>query len=817
MRQPISLRAAARARSLSAVLIAFLASACLPYPGGDAHAQGRTDSPAQHYDIPPGPLAEALSRYAQQSGAAIVMDAADLQGLRTPGLTGTHGIEEGFRLLLQGSGFAVTRTSAGYLLRKAPGMPPVTALPSITVQASAPLDGTTEGTGSYTTHSMGTATGLALSMRETPQSLSVISRQRMDDQAMVNIEDAVEGTPGIVMQKAGGERVTFYARGFWIRNLTYDGLPSYYDGDTVASPDLAMYDRVEIVRGATGLTTGAGTPSAAINMVRKKPTHDFQMSVTGSVGRWNNFRSDVDVSGPLNAQASVRGRAVVGYQNKDSFVDVVNNESTLLYATLAADLGPRTLLTVGGALQRDNNRNTWGGVPWAADGSDLHLPRNSYFGYDWEFWDKENKELFADLEHRLANGWKIRVGASKRWSRMEYLGTHLLNYGTWSQAGAHYAAPIDTANYALQVSGPFTLLGRRHELIWGANLQKTHRMLAGGQGTLLTSGIDVHNWRPDSLPKPDFDLEMLRNEYRHEQRSTFLATRWNPADRLKLILGARLDWYDYDARTRWMGTTSAADYQVTRHPTYYAGVIYDLDAWHSAYASYTDIFEPQSERTLSGDLIDPIVGENYEVGIKGEYFEGTLNTSLALFRILQKNRAALLADQAGCPANSCYGPTGKVRSQGIEAEVSGELTRQWRVAAGYTWTDAEYVRNDADPGLEGQRFDTAFPQHLFKLSTLYRLSGEWGRWRVGGGVQWQSGTYMAGLNAGQPFRIEQKAYAVANLLVGFQASSNLDLQLNVSNLFDKRYYHSLGSHPGWGGVARYGTPRNFLLTARYTF
>ena len=138
------------------------------------------------------------------------------------------------------------------------------------------MSSTTEDTQSYTTGPMRTATKLSLTMRETPQAVTVITRQRMDDQNMTSINDVVKGTPGLFLSQASGPgRQTYSSRGFDIDTIMYDGLPSSYSPFSMAvQPNLAMFDRVEIVRGATGLVTGAGNPSAAINLVRKRPTAD---------------------------------------------------------------------------------------------------------------------------------------------------------------------------------------------------------------------------------------------------------------------------------------------------------------------------------------------------------------------------------------------------------------------------------------------------------------------------------------------------------------------------------------------------------------
>ncbi|USW97762.1 TonB-dependent receptor [Pseudomonas proteolytica] len=308
-----------------------------------------------------------------------------------------------------------------------------------------------------------------------------------------------------------------------------------------------------------------------------------------------------------------------------------------------------------------------------------------------------------------------------------------------------------------------------------------------------------------------------------DQEGLYLTTRWNLADPLKVILGARLDWYDatsiYD-QTNDQYYTSGKTKEV-RHVTRYAGVIYDLDDNHSVYASYTDIFQPQTEKNGEGTGIKPITGENYEVGIKGEYFGGALNASASLFQIDQLNRAAEVADSSVCrviPVGSygCYEAAGKVRSQGLELEINGALTPNWQVAAGYTFAQAKYEK-DADKSKEGTLFDTDVPRHMFKANTTYRLQGDMSQWRVGANLYSQSATFNKGSNVFGKFHIEQDAYALVGLMAGYQVNKHLDTQLNINNVFDKKYYQGIASNSTWSPYDVFGDPRNFTVTAKYSF
>jgi outer membrane receptor for ferric coprogen and ferric-rhodotorulic acid len=805
------------ALTLRSMLLAGATSVSL----ASAAAQA-AEASSHHYELAAGPLEESLNSFAQVAGISLPFDPALVQGKRAPALRGDYAVQDGLERLLAGSGLTVTRTASGnYLLIARSQSADALELGATTISGLG-LGSTTEHSGSYTTGAMQTATKLPLSLRETPQSVTVITRQRMDDQGMRSLDDVVQATPGLRLSAARPANSEFFARGFPITNLMFDGLPTTYNADWVATADLAPYDRVEVVRGATGMMQGAGNPSAAINMVRKRPTQAFQASVTGSAGSWDNYRSELDVSGPLNDSASVRGRIVGAYNDKGSYQDYAGRERGVFYGISEFDLTDSTTLTVGASDQNDNNNINWGGLPVNPDGSHMGFSRSKTFGYSWSHQDVENKTVFVELDQRFDNDWRLHLGASKNWSEFKMMGGVLErnNDATYRQRIFNQNRDFDQSTYDVYATGPFTLLGREHELVVGASKRQLKTEATGG--TVFVDVPDINRFNPGGLARPNVpDIYSIDDKV--DQEGLYLTSRWNLADPLKVILGARLDWYDataiYDQINDQYYTSGKT--KVVRNVTRYAGVIYDLDDNHSVYASYTDIFQPQTEKDGQGKGIEPITGENYEVGIKGEYFGGALNASASLFQIDQLNRAAEVADASLCkviPVGSygCYEAAGKVRSQGIEFEINGALTPNWQVGAGYTFAQAKYEK-DADKAKEGRLFDTDLPRHMFKASTTYQLQGDLKQWRVGANLYSQSATFNKGSNVFGNYHVEQEAYALVGLMAGYQVNKHLDTQLNINNVFDKKYYQGIASNSTWSPYDVFGDPRNLMVTAKYSF
>ena len=790
-----------------------------------AHAAGEVgETVARSHSIPAGPLGRALSSFAASSGAALSFDPKLTEGLSSAGLNGSYTTEQGLTHLLSGSGLEQFRKVDGsYGLRRAP-VGKGAVLPEVKVMASAHT--VTEGSGSYTTPAV-TIGKTPLALREIPQSVSVLTRQHMDDQNMRLLETALDQVTGIQLDTTTGAvgSSNLYARGFLVNSYQYDGVPQTFLGTAYTGFDLAVMDRVEVIRGAAGLLQGTGNPSATINLVRKKPTRELAMSGSISAGSWDNYRGEVDVGGPLNESGTLRGRFVAVQEDSKSFVNVLESQKGVFYGVLEADLSPATTLTVGAYQQRVNAIPSIFGLPRYSDGRSLGLDRSTVLTPAWNRWSQDIEEVFASVAHKLDNQWQ--VNASALYSRQVQDFKRSITRGTDTNfgvipggtageiyTGVQWNSDSDRSNFDVNASGPVTLFGRKHELLFGAN-SITNRLNSKQTAFFPVVPIpDVFNFDPHSVPEPAAGPFISGSKAVTSQYGVYGSGRFSITDPLKLILGARLSSYKThtDTVNLLTGVTAPGrEVRYDREVTPYAGLVYDLNRTYSLYASYADIFTPQTTQfTKSGALLDPIVGANYEVGVKGEFLDGDVNASLALFRINQKNRAQedLSRPCAGvATAGWCYLAAGKVRSQGLEAEVSGRLTNNWNLFAGYTYNETEYLDDNVNEGLP---FRTQTPRHLFKLWSQYRLPYDDGRWSVGGGVNAQSSYYaMSG-----PVRSEQDTYAIFKMSLSYQINPKTNLSLVVNNLFDKTYYSGIRG-VDYGNV--YGDPRNAMVTLRMRY
>lgn len=770
---------------------------------------------AQHQalDIPAGPLARQLNLLASQAGILIGGDATLTANKRSQAVRAAS-VEQALVQMLAGTGVQAVRISA----REFQLIPQVDAgATSLTLGATTingqGLGDVTEGSGSYATGRSSTATKLPMTLRETPQSVTVVTRQRMDDQGMKTLDDVMQAATGIMVVKNGGERSLYQARGQQVDNLQIDGVPTNisnaYSMDAISKPTTDLYDRIEIVRGATGLMEGAGTPSASINLIRKRPTAERQALIETSVGSWDDYKTMLDLSSPLNEAGTLRGRSVISYNNANSYLDTAQKENQLFYGILEADLSDSTLVTFGFSYQKERNSGyDWSGLPARENGAFYPLSRSTSLTGDWNHLDKRNTTVFADVQHTFANDWKAVVAVNQMWSKSDFLGNYTWPAGQtdrFTLNPRHFRFDDNQTSIDGYLSGPFQMLGRQHELIVGGNWRQDDFDYHGGRDATYRYVVDINDPGAFNPPKPTgLNVNQWKYNRTQEQKGVYVANRFSLSDSTKLILGSRLSWISHDSLDV-VTQPKKTHYSKSGEVTPYAGLVQDLNEHLTAYASYTEIFKPQSNQDINGSTLEPMTGSNYELGLKGEFFDKRLQGSVALYQADQTGRPELIT----CDRDwSCYRPSDKVRNRGIELELNGEITPDWNVSAGYTYNQSKYAGGKQ----KGENFNSAAPRHLFKVATDYRLPGELNHLRVGGSFYAQS--TMVQTEFGKDYKIEQKAYHLTSLHAVYEVSKNLEVQYNLDNVFDKKYYQTLGNPNYWNF---YGEPRNFNLALRARF
>jgi outer membrane receptor for ferric coprogen and ferric-rhodotorulic acid len=777
------------------------------------------------FNIPAQSLLGALQEFGRQANLQVLYSPSDLQGIRSSGVKGRLSPSQAASKLLQG-------TNISYSIQE-------NTLTIITDSSSLVLgetsiigtsmSNTSEESKSYTIGATSTATKLNMSIRETPQSISVITRQRMEDQNLNTIKDTLQQAPGILIAESGPDRYYIFSRGYTISNYQLDGVNTYTDASTQNVPqsltDMIIYDRVEVLRGASGLLSGAGDPSGAINLIRKKPTSQPQAHVSLGGGTWDNYRSELDISGPLTQNQKIRGRLVTAYQESNSYTDYSETEKQVFYGVIDADLSSELKITAGIDHQINKRDGSSGGIGlplFYSDGSQRKFSRSDSISSRDNYNDIIATNYFISIEQKIGEDWSLKISPNYLHGKRDIRLTHASvssssafpNRDTGDGlkiSATKNKSKQDQKNIDINIQGPFTIFDRSHEATFGfshLDYENETDYLVDNSG-LNGSSVNIYTWNNsgygDNYIGSSTDITLAR------QSTLYAATRFSLSDQLKLIVGASafnykgkyiLDNYLYSYYSR-------TDSSETGVVTPYAGIVYDLNPNHSIYASYTSIFKPQTSADRNGTTLDPREGENYELGLKSELLDSRLNTSIAVYQIRQDNLAVVDSGYVvPGTTTSAYRAINGARTNGLDIEIAGGITPNWNITASYAYVKTE----DAD----GERIATTMPEHMAKLWSTYRLPGDWNKLTIGGGINWQSKIYFTASPwyVSGPITGKQDKYSITNLMAKYDFNENLSTTLNINNVFDKKYLSTL-DETFYSGF--YGAPRNFMLTAKYSF
>lgn len=752
------------------------------------------------YSIKTDSLSEAITKISKIAKLPFAVDKNILKGKKANPIKNIEGLEQALKALLKGSGLKAVISNNTIVIVKIKANNSSSTLEDVEVIEHA--DNNTENSSSYTIASMSTATKLNLSLKETPQSIKVLTNQKIKDNNINSFEDVAAATAGINMQKYYMTNNKIYSRGFKVDYYQVDGIPTTYNNQGQES--LIIYDRVEIVRGANGLTSGAGNPAASINYVKKRATSkDFKGSLEVEVGSWNAYGTSVDLSSGLNENGSIRGRIIASYKQNDSFIDNYNEDENTIYTAFEADLGDNTLLSLTFSKQEFNNQNfTGAGLPiYFSDGSRANFDKSSNFGGDDAYHYFETISASAKLEHVFNNEAKVTANYSyikndidevRFWERSSFPNIttgNLTLSEAWNDLEERETHAVD-----IYSSLPFTLGNRDHELVAGLmySRDKTKGEWYIG-GNPLTSS--VYNWNSTTTTPTYTPDGTYANET--EQLGIYSVAKFSLADDLKLILGTRVSTWKYNEDNEY--------FTFKNNITPFAGLVYDLNEQHSVYTSYTNIFKPQTKnKDVNGDALDPKEGNSYEVGLKSSFFDDSLNSAISLFRIEQDKLAVKDGSNVVLStSDQAYKLAEGVVSKGIEIEVSGEINDNWNVDFGLS----HYSAKDE----EGKVIVTNEAKTQITLSTKYTVN----KLSLGAGINWQSKFYETAKNpsTSKNERIYQESYYLVNIMGKYDLKDDLSLQVNVNNLFDKEYYSNIF----YGARYRYGDPRNITMKLNYTF
>lgn len=733
-------------------------------------AQGQTRS----FNIAPQPLSSALRQFSEQSGLQFAYSSEEVQGIASPGVSGSHAPEAALNLLLHNTGVIWRYTAQNTIsVVRAPQSSGQAVLPPVTVQGNAQRAETAWGpVEGYVATRSATGSKTDTPLIETPHSISVITREQMADQGVLSLEQAIAYTPGVTVATFGDDPRydQFNLRGFGANtNAMYlDGLRQW--GASFAYPQNEPYglEKIGVIRGPASVLYGQIAPGGLVEGISKRPLATPFNEVMIQGGTNEHKQGQFDMSGPLDANGQVLYRLTGLLRDAETELDEPDDRKFIAPAiTLRNDSTSLTLL----AQYQEYQTGNW--PYYYANGSDVS--RVWVGDPNFNKFDLTQYHIGYLLEHRLNDTWALRQNF--RWGRVTYDAQYVSVdsvAGNILTRGAGITRQ-DLTNYAVdnQAQADFDTGPVKHTLLGGLGYDRMYydyRAGYGGGGSApsLNLNAPVYGY---AIATPVIDS---RSRQTLDQLGVYMQEQAK-IGQLALTFGGRLDRAESETKTLTSGARSVQD---DRKFTYKAGATYLFDSGIAPYISYAESFQPQAGVDRLSRSFEPTTGAQTEAGVKYQPPGRNSFVTLAAFDLARQN--VLTPD----PVNTNFSiQTGEVVAQGVEFEAKSELTDNISLISSYTFTDAEVTK--ANNNTRG-RMPVGVPEHMAALWGEYAFKqGEVKGLRLGLGLRYVGTTYANATNTQ-----ENAAYTMTDAMLRYDLAGlspsmqGFELGLNASNLFD---------------------------------
>ncbi|AEV60227.1 TonB-dependent siderophore receptor [Pseudomonas ogarae] len=790
-------------------------------------AQNDVTASRQSYNIAPGPLSDVLNQFARQAGITLASTPAQTGGVQSPGLKGEYSPDQALSQLLSGSGLvAVSQDGSSYVLQtQTTGS--TMELPTTDIKGFALGNALGSMEGYNATHSQ-VATKTSTALRETSQSVSVVTREQMDDQGAQTVSQAMRYTPGVLTNPYGAtHRYDYVAmRGFndgSVDNIYLDGLKSMGDSGTYSSMQVDPYflERVDILKGPSSVLYGRSSPGGLVALTSKKPQYEAYHQIQATVGTQGQRGMGFDFTGPLDDDKRITYRLIGLADTSDTQFDHNKEKRFALAPTVNIDFSEDTSLTLQAYLQHDPDGGYHGGMP--ADGTlqqrnGRRISENFFEGEPGvDGYERDQQSFGYQFEHRFNDVFTAR-------QNFRYLDSQVTNdqvyaYGwttpTSNELNRYYTGAEEKLHSFIvdnMLQAEFFTGATKHTVLMGADYQRRKTVVDWTSGSLapINAFDPVYGNSAITYFSPTSYLRRL------EQTGVYLQDLIE-MDKWRFSLGLRQDWVQTSDENRIaeFGRPEGTEINDKRTKlTGRAGALYLFDNGLAPYISYSESFNPNSYADSAGNPLPPTDGKQWELGLKYQP-PGTDDLYTAsLFRIDQENLATKL------PQENFYRAVGAVRSQGLELEAHLQLTEQFKVLGSYTFTDIEYSKSmistlsTATDIIENKgNSPTQAPRHMASVWADYKFdSGALDGLRLGGGVRYVGYSWADAENT-----MKVPSYTLFDASVGYDLGKvglkGVDVRLNANNLTNETYVASCASL----SYCYMGEERNVAATVSYQF
>ncbi|QFY44563.1 TonB-dependent receptor [Candidatus Methylospira mobilis] len=746
------------------------------------------------FDIPAQNLSSALAAYNAQSHVQVQFDSGLVQGLRSTPLKGSYTPAQALQHLLTATGLQSRFTGAGTatLAGKSAGVAAAggaDTLGTVTVSAAATAGNTFDAPEDrihYALPDASTAMKTDTPIMETPASIQVVPRAVMDDQQVISVEDALKNVAGVQMD-TGSFYVNTLIRGFDVNSGTYrNGLLD----QNIANLETANLSSIEVVKGAMSTLYGRMNAGGMIDLITKRPEEQARYSLQQQFGSYSLYRTTLDATGPILEDKSLLYRLNFAYKANNSFRDYVNADHIFVNPSITWKPTDSFDLNANMEYQHDNWIFDSGLV--AYKGAIIKLPLSSYLGDGTALQSQPNvqdRKLAAyDWNYRFNDDWKLTnrfMYSNVIQQNNIFNGLSMLNANTL-QMGLGYGNTYYLTTYTtnLDLTGKFDTGFINHSVLLGFDYYYyTNNQTPSHQGPVPSILPNVNIYAPYQTNPLNLAAAPVNYSYQlvNKWDGLYFQDQMKLWDQLHILFGGRWDWADYGSASGG-GKPLSAFSVPTIHTNAFkprAGILYQPWDWGSAYFNYTESFGLNNGISITGQPFAPQTAVQYEFGVKTEFFDKRLLTTLALYSITQNN---LLQPN---PANSAFSiAIGQARSKGLELQTQGQVTKNISLIGGYSYDAAKIIQ--ATDGTQGNMLPNV-PLNSGNLWTKYAFDDD-----VLPGVSLGTGVYLAGPRAGDTinsFQLPGYARWDASATYSFeQFGGKITTQLNVYNILNQMYY-----------------------------
>ena len=677
-------------------------------------------------------------------------------------------------------------------------------LQATNVTATADLESAQGPVQGYHATRSASATRTDTAIHETPQSISVVSKDVVEDLGATRLQDALDYAGGVGRaNNFGGQGLTtFTVRGFTTGEFYRNGFPINRGYPNM--PDANTIERLEVLRGPATMLYGRGDPGGTFNVVSKQPLAERTVTLGSQLNDQGMKRGTLDASGPLDEEGRLAYRLNVVGEGGDTFRDHVETERYGVTPVITWQATDDTKVTFEGDFMRNNHPLDRGLTRFP---NQRGTPSRDTFWGDKDAGKLHNDNNMAQLrfEHVLNDNWTLGGGfqwldGSLKGNAIEANGPGSLGAdGRTLQRNFNYRKLEWTdKDYQLNLTGHFSTGGFDHTLLTGIEYEDYDykSIIQRSSAAAGTYPIDIFDPvygqpRPALTRTPTHDKENLKTY------AAFVQDQVALTERLKVLAGARFERFEHDYQNYVGKSWQAADNAVTPR----VGVIYDLTDTVAVYADAARSFKPNTGASREGGGFAPEKGKSYEMGIKWEALDRQLSVDAAIYQIEKKN--VLTTD----PVDNTFSvAAGQVRSRGFDLNVAGNLTPEWRVIGGYAYVDAEVTRDNT---LRSGTRLMNIPRNSFSLLNVYEFQdGALKGLGLGAGGKYVD--QRAGQTANTAFSMD--AYTVVDLLGYYKVNEHVRLNVDVKNLFNRDYEEG-----AFGNIYAYpGAPRTVQVGIAYT-